>query len=45
MMENQKIRAAIDRQTIGVVVGRMIGEGNLWVTEYVITYEGNSAYT
>jgi hypothetical protein len=27
------------------VVRRIAGEGNLWVTEYVITYAGTRAYT
>src|SRR6185312_15308801 len=29
----------------GFAVQRISGEGNLWVTEYVITYGGNPSYT
>jgi hypothetical protein len=29
----------------GFEVRRIVGEGNLWVTEYLITYEGKRAYT
>jgi ketosteroid isomerase-like protein len=29
----------------GFDVRRIQGEGNLWVTEYIITYEGRSAHT
>jgi hypothetical protein len=29
----------------GFAVRRIVGEGNLWVTEYVINYEGKRAYT
>ncbi|MBB3175661.1 nuclear transport factor 2 family protein [Variovorax sp. Sphag1AA] len=27
------------------VVRRIVGEGNLWITEYMINYEGKQAYT
>ena len=27
------------------MVRRIVGEGNLWLTEYVINYEGKRAYT
>ena len=29
----------------GFVVRRVAGEGDLWVSEYVITYEGKRVYT
>jgi hypothetical protein len=29
----------------GFAVRRIVGQGNLWVTEYVINYEGKRAYT
>jgi hypothetical protein len=29
----------------GFNVRRMVGSGNLWVTEYTITYQGKPAYT
>ena len=44
--ETCKRFAAITRgRPSGFAVRRIVGAGNLWVTEYVITYEGKPAYT
>ncbi|SAK83725.1 SnoaL-like domain protein [Caballeronia glebae] len=51
---NERIRGRFNLQTLrsrhpgkpsGFEVRRMQGEGNLWITEYTITYEGRAAYT
>ena len=41
----QALRSHHPSRPSGFVVRRIVGEGNLWVTEYVITYEGRRAYT
>jgi len=41
----QALRSHHPGRPSGFVVRRIVGEGNLWVTEYVITYEGKRAYT
>ena len=45
-MEEQNIRMAIIRgRPSGFSVRRIVGKGNLWITEYVIIYEGKRVYT
>ena len=41
----QALRSHHPGRPSGFVVRRIVGAGNLWVTEYVITYEGRRAYT
>jgi hypothetical protein len=41
----QALRSHYTGKPPGFAVRRVAGEGNLWVTEYVITYEGKPAYT
>ena len=41
----QALRSHHPGRPSGFVVRRIVGEGNFWVTEYVITYEGKRAYT
>jgi hypothetical protein len=41
----QSLRAHHPGRPSGFAVRQISGEGNLWVTEYVITYGGNSSYT
>ena len=41
----QALRGHHPGKPSGFNVRRMFGEGNLWVTEYTITYQGKSAYT
>ena len=41
----QALRSHHPGRPSGFAVRRVTGEGNLWVTEYVITYEGKPAYT
>ena len=41
----QALRSHHPGRPSGFAVRRIVGEGNLWVTEYVITYEGQRAYT
>src|SRR4029077_19443300 len=41
----QALRSHHPGRPSGFEVRRIVGEGNLWVTEYVITYEGKRAYT
>ena len=41
----QALRSHHPARPSGFAVRRIVGEGDLWVTEYVITYEGKSAYT
>jgi len=36
----QALRSQHPARPSGFVVRRMVGEGDLWVTEYVITYDG-----
>ena len=38
----QALRSHHPGRPSGFVVRRIVGEGNLWVTEYVITYEGQA---
>ena len=41
----QALRSHHPGKTSGFMVRRIVGEGNLWVTEYVITYEGKRTCT
>lgn len=41
----QALRSHHPGKPSGFNVRRMIGKGNLWITEYTITYQGQSAYT
>jgi len=41
----QALRSHHPGKPSGFQVRRMIGEGNLWVTEYTITYQGKPAFT
>lgn len=41
----QALRSHHPGRPSGFAVRRVTGEGNFWVTEYVITYEGKPAYT
>jgi hypothetical protein len=41
----QALRSHHPGKPSGFKVRRITGEGNLWITEYVIDYEGKSAYT
>lgn len=41
----QALRSHHPAKPSGFAVRRIVGEGNLWVTEYVISYEDKSAYT
>ena len=41
----QALRSHHPGKPSGFTVRRIVGEGNLWVTEYVITYKGKQAYT
>lgn len=41
----QALRGHHPGKPSGFAVRRIQGEGNLWVTEYTITYEGRAAYT
>ena len=41
----QALRSHHPGRPSGFAVRRIVGVGNLWVTEYVITYEGKRAYT
>ncbi|MEX3859502.1 nuclear transport factor 2 family protein [Paraburkholderia sp. BR10923] len=41
----QALRGHHPDRPSGFKVRRMQGEGNLWVTEYTITYQGRSAFT
>jgi hypothetical protein len=41
----QALRSHHPDKPSGFVVRRIVGEGTLWVTEYVIVYEGKRAYT
>lgn len=41
----QLLRSHHPGKPSGFAVRRMVGAGNLWVTEYVITYEDKPAYT
>ena len=41
----QALRSHHPGKPSGFVVRRIVGEGNLWVTEYVIEYEGRRAHT
>jgi len=41
----QALRSHHPGKPSGFVVRRIVGEGNLWVSEYEITYQGKRAYT
>ena len=41
----QALRSHHPGRPSGFEVRRIVGEGNFWVSEYVITYEGKRAYT
>jgi hypothetical protein len=41
----QALRSHHPGKPSGFNVRRMLGEGNLWVTEYIITYQGKQAFT
>lgn len=41
----QALRSHHPGKPSGFFVRRIVGEGNLWVTEYAIDYEGKSAFT
>jgi ketosteroid isomerase-like protein len=41
----QALRSHHPGKPSGFVVRRIVGEGNLWITEYVITYESTAMYT
>ncbi|SFP00863.1 hypothetical protein SAMN05428949_7155 [Chitinophaga sp. YR627] len=41
----QALRGHHPGKPSGFVVRRIVGRGNLWITEYTITYQGHPAYT
>jgi hypothetical protein len=41
----QALRSHHPGKPSGFNVRRILGEGNLWITEYIITYQGRPAYT
>jgi len=41
----QALRSHHPAKPSGFVVRRIVGSGDLWVTEYVITYDGRPVYT
>ena len=41
----QALRSHHPERPSGFVVRRIVGQGSLWVTEYVISYESESVYT
>jgi hypothetical protein len=41
----QALRSHHPGKPSGFNIRRMVGTGDLWVTEYVITYQGQKAYT
>ncbi|HTA60717.1 MAG TPA: nuclear transport factor 2 family protein [Candidatus Baltobacteraceae bacterium] len=41
----QALRSHHPGKPSGFRVKRILGNGNLWITEYTITYQGRSAYT
>jgi hypothetical protein len=41
----QALRSHHPGKPAGFNVRRMLGNGNLWVTEYTLTYQGKPAYT
>ena len=41
----QALRSQHPARPSGFIVRRIVGEGDLWVTEYVITYNGRPTYT
>jgi ketosteroid isomerase-like protein len=41
----QALRSHHPGKPSGFEVRRIVGEGDLWITEYTIQYEGRSAYT
>lgn len=41
----QALRSHHPDKPSGFNVKRMLGKGDLWITEYTITYQGQSAYT
>jgi hypothetical protein len=43
-MRDQEIRAALEHEK-RFVVRRIMCHGYLWVTEYILTYDGKPSYT
>ena len=41
----QALRSHHPGKPSGFQVKRILGEGNLWITEYIISYQGEPAYT
>lgn len=41
----QSLRSHHPGKPSGFTVRRMLGKGDLWITEYTITYQGRPAYT
>jgi len=41
----QALRGHHPGKPAGFIVKRIIGRGNLWITEYTITYQGHPSYT
>jgi hypothetical protein len=41
----QALRSHHPGKPSGFAVRRILGKGDLWITEYTITYQGQSAYT
>src|ERR1700728_1470241 len=41
----QALRSHHPGKPSGFKVRRIVGKGDLWVTEYIITYQGKSAFT
>ena len=41
----QALRAHHPGKPSGFNIKRILGKGDLWITEYMITYQGQSAYT
>ncbi|QNK03162.1 nuclear transport factor 2 family protein [Dyella telluris] len=41
----QALRSHHPGKPSGFTIRRIVGEGNLWITEYTITYQGKLAYT
>ena len=41
----QALRSHHPGKPSGFKVRRILGQGNLWITEYTITYQGKSSYT
>jgi hypothetical protein len=41
----QALRSHHPGKPSGFKIGRILGAGELWITEYIITYQGRPAYT